>query len=65
MLFGGNLIKQPAYEGINFRIADSLENTNIIMNNLFWVGLYPGITIEKMDYMLKIFGDFFKKLNLI
>lgn len=65
MLFGGNLTKQPAYEGINFRIADSLENTNIIMNNLFWVGLYPGITIEKMDYMLKIFGDFFKKLNLI
>ena len=58
MLFGGNLIKQPAYENIEFRMVDSLKNTDLVMNNLFWVGVYPGITTEKMEYMLKIFDEF-------
>jgi CDP-6-deoxy-D-xylo-4-hexulose-3-dehydrase len=60
MLFGGNLIKQPAYENIEFRIVDSLENTNLVMNNLFWVGVYPGITNKKMDYMINEFVSFFE-----
>jgi CDP-4-dehydro-6-deoxyglucose reductase, E1 len=61
MLFGGNLIRQPAYEDINFRLADSLENTDLVMNNLFWIGLYPGITEEKMDYVISMVREFFKK----
>lgn len=61
MLFGGNLIKQPAYQNINYRIADNLKNTDLVMNNLFWVGVYPGITEEKMNYMIKVFKEF---LNL-
>lgn len=60
MLFGGNLIKQPAYQNIEFRCVDSLENTDLVMNNLFWVGIYPGITKEKMDYMINEFERFFK-----
>jgi len=59
MLFGGNLIKQPAYKNIEFRCVDSLENTDLVMNNLFWVGIYPGITKEKMDYMINEFVRFF------
>lgn len=61
MLFGGNLTKQPAYKDINFRIIGSLENTDNVMNNLFWIGVYPGITEEKMKYMLRIFEEFFKE----
>ena len=58
MLFGGNLIKQPAYENIKYRIFDSLKNTDFVMNNLFWVGVYPGITKEKVNYIFKVFTGF-------
>ena len=61
MLFGGNLTKQPAYIDTNFRVASSLQNTDNVMNNLFWIGVYPGITEEKMVYILKVFEEFFKK----
>jgi CDP-6-deoxy-D-xylo-4-hexulose-3-dehydrase len=60
MLFGGNLTKQPAYKDSDFRVVGSLENTDNVMNNLFWIGVYPGITEEKMVYMLEIFEEFFK-----
>ena len=60
MLFGGNLIKQPAYKYIDFKLEDSLINTNKVMEKLFWVGVYPGITEEKMEYMLNVFKNFFK-----
>ena len=62
MLFGGNLIKLPAYENINYRIVDSLSNTDKVMKQLFWVGVYPGITEEKMDYMINEFVSFFKSI---
>ncbi|MEN6552820.1 MAG: lipopolysaccharide biosynthesis protein RfbH [Methanobacterium sp.] len=61
MLFGGNLTKQPAYEGIEFRLVDSLYKTDLVMNNLFWIGVYPGITQEKMDYMIKLLTEFLNK----
>lgn len=63
MLFGGNLIKQPAYNDVKFRLVGSLNNTNNIMNNLFWVGIYPGITADKMDYVLNSFETFFKRFK--
>ena len=63
MLFGGNLTKQPAYENTKYRIASGLKNTDLVMNNLFWIGVYPGITKEKQGYMLKIIDDFFKKVQ--
>ena len=61
MLFGGNLIKQPAYESMKYRVSDSLDNTDLIMNNLFWFGVYPGITKEKLKYTADIFYRFFEK----
>jgi CDP-4-dehydro-6-deoxyglucose reductase, E1 len=59
MLFGGNLLKQPAYEGIRYRISGSLENTDNVMNNLFWVGVYPGLTSEMLEFMIATFDRFF------
>jgi CDP-6-deoxy-D-xylo-4-hexulose-3-dehydrase len=61
MLFGGNLTKQPAYENVNFRIYGDLKNTDLVMNNLFWIGVYPGITKEKLNYIAKIFIKFFEE----
>lgn len=63
MLFGGNLTKQPAYLDIKSRIYGSLENTDRVMNDLFWVGVYPGITEEQMKYVVKTFDDFFLEMG--
>ena len=59
MLFGGNLIKQPAYENIKYRIFGDLKNTDVIMNNLFWIGVYPGLTKEKLNYIGDTFNKYF------
>lgn len=50
MLFGGNLLNQPAYKDIKYKSGD-LTNTDLVMNNLFWVGVYPGITQEMLNYI--------------
>ncbi|MEI8060626.1 MAG: DegT/DnrJ/EryC1/StrS family aminotransferase, partial [Ferruginibacter sp.] len=61
MLFGGNLIKQPAYENIKYRALGTLENTDLIMNNLFWIGVYPGLTKPMLSYIKMIFHNFFER----
>lgn len=57
LLFSGNLIKHPAFNHIRgtdaYRIVGSLEQTDFIMNNTFWVGVYPGMTDEMIDFMGK------------
>ena len=63
MLFGGNLLNQPAYQNIKFKTVDGLENTDIVMNNLFWIGVYLGITKEKLNYIFRIFADFLEKYD--
>jgi CDP-4-dehydro-6-deoxyglucose reductase, E1 len=60
MLFGGNLTKQPAYIDTKYRIAGGLKNTDTVMNDLFWIGVYPGITKQKMQYIIKTFESFMK-----
>ena len=60
MLFGGNLTKQPAYENVKYRVVNSLENTDLVMNNLFWIGVYPEITDDKLDYVVKTIDRFFE-----
>ncbi len=56
LLFSGNLIKHPAFDGIRgtdaYRVVGELENTDYIMNNSFWVGVYPGMTKDMLDYMI-------------
>ena len=55
LLFGGNLLRQPAYRDISRRVIGDLPNTDFVMNNVFWVGLYPGITEPMIDYMTDAF----------
>ena len=54
LLFGGNLIRQPAYRGQNFRVAGSLDQSDFVMNNVFWIGVYPGLTEPMINYMIKV-----------
>ena len=51
LLFGGNLTRQPAYIDQPWRVAGSLERTDFAMTNSFWVGVYPGLTTEMLDYL--------------
>lgn len=57
MLFSGNLIKHPCFDSIRgtdaYRVAGELTATDKIMKNTFWVGVYPGMTDEMIDYMAK------------
>jgi len=61
MLFGGNLIKQPAYKNIKYRVSGGLRNTDLVMNNLFWIGVYPGLTKLMLSYIEETFAAFLKK----
>ena len=52
LLFGGNLLRQPAYRDVRHRVVGSLANTDLVMANTFWIGVYPGITDAMVDYVL-------------
>ena len=54
LLFAGNLTRQPAYRDAPYRIAAPLPNTDFVMNQVFWIGVFPGITAPMMDYVLEI-----------
>jgi CDP-6-deoxy-D-xylo-4-hexulose-3-dehydrase len=58
LLFGGNLLRQPAYEGCEYRVIGNLPNTDFVMNNVFWIGVYPGLTEAMLDYSAKVILDF-------
>lgn len=59
LLFAGNLTRQPYMKGKKFRVAGTLDNTDIIMNNTFWIGLQPALTTEMLDYTASKIGEFF------
>lgn len=60
-LFAGNILRHPAYKAIEHRICGTLDNTDYIMNNTFWIGVYPGLTEDRMKYILDMFESFMKK----
>ena len=59
LLFGGNLLHQPYFEGRAYRVHGSLDNTNRIMNQTFWLGVYPGLTQEALDFVVSSLKTFF------
>ena len=64
-LFAGNIIKHPCFDDIretnSYRVVSDLENSNRILNDTFWIGVYPGMTTEKLDYMIKIIKKYFNR----
>ena len=58
LVFAGNLLRQPAYEGIECRVVGEMVNTDFVMNNAFWIGVYPGLTREMLDFVAKVMVDF-------
>jgi CDP-6-deoxy-D-xylo-4-hexulose-3-dehydrase len=58
MLFSGNIIRQPVFDemrksGEGYRVVGNLSATDHVMNNSFWIGVYPGMTDEMLEYMAK------------
>jgi CDP-6-deoxy-D-xylo-4-hexulose-3-dehydrase len=64
MLFAGNLVKHPCFDGLRksgtgYRVVGTLSETDRIMNDTFWIGVYPGMTDEMIDRMIYAIKDFF------
>jgi CDP-6-deoxy-D-xylo-4-hexulose-3-dehydrase len=61
-LFGGNLLKQPAYKSINYRLYENLDYTDELMKQCFWIGIHPGINEEIIEYIVGVLKNFFNKV---
>jgi len=58
MLFGGNLIRQPAYKNSIYKVSGKLPNTDTVMERLFWIGVYPGIDKQRLEYVCNCFDEY-------
>jgi CDP-4-dehydro-6-deoxyglucose reductase, E1 len=56
LLFAGNILRQPAYRDVEHRVVGDLKNADYVMHNVFWIGVYPGLGPDHIDYVLDIFG---------
>jgi CDP-6-deoxy-D-xylo-4-hexulose-3-dehydrase len=63
LLFAGNLLRQPAYEGCEYRAIGDLPNTDFVMNNVFWIGVYPGLTRPMLDFVATTITNFATNWN--
>jgi CDP-4-dehydro-6-deoxyglucose reductase, E1 len=61
LLFAGNILRQPAYKNVDFRVVGDLTNADIIMKHAFWVGTYPGLTEEMLKYVAHCIREFMEK----
>ena len=58
LLFAGNLLRQPAYEGWEYRVVGEMTNTDFVMNNVFWIGVFPGLTEAMLDHIVATAKEF-------
>ncbi|MBE0447661.1 MAG: lipopolysaccharide biosynthesis protein RfbH [Actinobacteria bacterium] len=61
LLFAGNITRQPYFIDQKYKVSGDLKNTDIVMNRTFWVGVYPGLTEEMLDYMVRCMREFVKR----
>lgn len=61
LLFGGNLLRQPYMKGRNYRVVGDLTNADLVTTSTFWIGLFPGLTDDHLDYMAERIGAFLRK----
>ena len=57
LLFGGNLTRQPAFREVDYRVVGELTNTDKLMNDAFWIGVWPGIGDAEREYMVETFVE--------
>ena len=57
LMFAGNILKQPAYKDIKYRVTSELKNTDLILKNSFWVGVYPGLNERMLDFLAKSINE--------
>jgi CDP-6-deoxy-D-xylo-4-hexulose-3-dehydrase len=62
LVFAGNILKQPGFRHIEHRVHKDLRGTDQIMENTFFIGVYPGLTREMMQYVVESFNDFFSQI---
>ena len=58
LMFAGNLLRQPAYQGLEHRVIGELINTDFVMDQVFWIGVFPGLTKEMLDFIVKTATEF-------
>lgn len=61
LMFAGNVLKQPAYKGVDFRVVGDLSNTDIVMARTFWIGVYPGLQNVMLDFVIESISEFVSK----
>ena len=61
LLFAGNIIKQPAYSEVNYRVVGSLDNSDKVMRDSFFIGVYPGLSQQQIEYMINTLDEFMRK----
>lgn len=61
LMFAGNIVKQPAYRNVDFRIVGDLTNSDVVMNRSFWIGVFPGLTTQMLDFVIETITEFMKK----
>jgi len=63
LLFAGNLTRQPYFKDVSYRVVGNLKNTDLIMNNTFWLGVFPGLNKDKLDFVVASIALFMDEVN--
>ena len=61
LMFAGNITRQPAYKGVDFKIIGDLNNSDVVMKRAFWIGIYPGLSEEMLSYVVESIREFMKR----